>query len=600
MPFTHKTNGHIQIAAQMSGISNSSLGLRPLLHLVIACSASLGCITWANAQTTGIAKAWGSNVYTESTVPSSAATGVTAVAGGYYNTIALKRAGVIAWGNNANGQSTIPTAAATNVIAIASGLQHTIALKSDGSVLAWGFNDYGQCTLPSTVASGVTAIAGGGNHTVALKSGNVIACGYNDYGQCLGTDAAKNPITSIPAGESVKIAGQTLSSVTAIASGDNHTVALKNSAVIAWGANNSGQCDVPSAATSGVSAIACGGTHTVALKNGKVIVWGANQYGQCDAPSTTTSGVSAIAAGAYHTLALKNGGVVAWGYNFEGQCTVPSSSTTGVYAIACGSYHSMALYPITDCNNNDQDDKADIQNGLPDLNFDNIPDTCQGAVLFNVTTPSLGAPNGNVTTSYTFTELVMPDNFADVTMTIAAKGDLDAANEYITVSLNGVVLQRVFETGGANCATGLGVSNATVTIPFATFANAVALGQLTVSLLPSVAVSGPQCSTGYTSLHLKYVGIGPTGDCNENGLLDTRDLGVNPALDSNGNMHLDLCEMAKGDLDLSGSVDSGDTSLLLLNFDEWNPAFGDFDGNNVIDTGDVSYVLLNFGPVMWP
>jgi hypothetical protein len=40
--------------------------------------------------------------------------------------------------------------------------------------------------------------------------------------------------------------------------------------------------------------------------------------------------------------------------------------------------------------------------------------------------------------------------------------------------------------------------------------------------------------------------------------------------------------------------------LLLLNFDEWNPAFGDFDGNNVIDTGDVSYVLLNFGPVMWP
>jgi hypothetical protein len=271
-----------------------------------------------------------------------------------------------------------------------------------------------------------------------------------------------------------------------------------------------------------------------------------------------------------------------------------------VYAIACGSYHSIALYPITDCNNNDQDDKADIQNGYPDLNFDNIPDTCQGADLFNVTTPSLGAPNGNVTTSYTFTELVMPDNFADVPMGITAKGDLDAANEYITVSLNGVVLQRVFETGGVNCATGLGVSNATVTIPFATFANAVALGQLTVSLLPSVAVSGPQCSTGYTSLHLKYVGIGPTGDCNENGLLDTRDLGVNPALDSNGNMHLDSCEMAKGDLDLSGFVDSGDTSLLLLNFDEWNPAFGDFDGNNLIDTGDVSYVLLNFGPVMWP
>ena len=182
MPFTHKTNDPEHIAAITRG-SNGSLGLRPLLHLAVACIASFGCITWANAQTTGIAKAWGSNVYSESTVPSSAATGVTAIAGGYYNTIALKRAGVIAWGNNANGQSTIPTAAATNVIAIACGLQHNIALKIDGSMLAWGLNDNGQCTLPSTVASGVTAIAGGGNHTVALKSGNVIACGYNDYGQ---------------------------------------------------------------------------------------------------------------------------------------------------------------------------------------------------------------------------------------------------------------------------------------------------------------------------------------------------------------------------------------------------------------------------------
>ena len=253
MTRTHKNNSHPRIAARTR--ATVTLGARALLQCAVAYIASLSCITAANAQT-GIAKAWGSNVYTESTVPSSAASGVTAIAGGYFNTIALKRAGVIAWGNNANGQSTIPTAAATNVIAIACGLQHNIALKIDGSMLAWGFNDYGQCTLPSTVASGVTAIAGGGNHTAALKSGNVIAWGYNDFGQCLGTDAARNPITSIPAGESVKIAGQILSSVTAIASGDNHTVALKNGAAIAWGENNSGQCDVPSAATSGVSAIA--------------------------------------------------------------------------------------------------------------------------------------------------------------------------------------------------------------------------------------------------------------------------------------------------------------------------------------------------------
>ena len=128
MTFTHKTNSHKKILSTTRTGFDGLIGLRPLLHLAVACIASLGCITWANAQTTGIAKAWGSNVYSESTVPSSAATGVTAIAGGYYNTIALKRAGVIAWGYNANGQCTIPTAAATDVIAIASGWQHTIAL----------------------------------------------------------------------------------------------------------------------------------------------------------------------------------------------------------------------------------------------------------------------------------------------------------------------------------------------------------------------------------------------------------------------------------------------------------------------------------------
>ena len=59
-------------------------------------------------------------------------------------------------------------------------------------------------------------------------------------------------------------------------------------------------------------------------------------------------------------------------------------------------------------------------------------------------------------------------------------------------------------------------------------------------------------------------------------------------------------EKAKGDLDLSGIVDSADFSILLLYYGEINPLFGDFDGSGMIDAGDAAVMLLYFGPVTWP
>ena len=53
--------------------------------------------------------------------------------------------------------------------------------------------------------------------------------------------------------------------MTAIAAGDNHTVALKQDGSVAcWGNNDFGQCNVP-AGLGTVTAIAAGGYHTVAL-----------------------------------------------------------------------------------------------------------------------------------------------------------------------------------------------------------------------------------------------------------------------------------------------------------------------------------------------
>lgn len=58
--------------------------------------------------------------------------------------VAAPQAGaVVAWGYNAAGQATVPPAAQSGVIAIAGGVYHSLALKSDGSVIAWAFG-YGD------------------------------------------------------------------------------------------------------------------------------------------------------------------------------------------------------------------------------------------------------------------------------------------------------------------------------------------------------------------------------------------------------------------------------------------------------------------------
>ena len=93
------------------------------------------------------------------------------------------------------------------------------AADADGNVACWGNNGNGQCNPPAGLAS-VTQIAGGGNHTIALKSDGTVACwGSNSQGQC-----------NTPAG---------LASVTQIAGGHRHTIALKSDGTVAcWGWND--------------------------------------------------------------------------------------------------------------------------------------------------------------------------------------------------------------------------------------------------------------------------------------------------------------------------------------------------------------------------
>src|SRR5438105_2496912 len=84
-------------------------------------------------------------------------TGVVAIAGGYFHSLALRSDGTVwAWGRNYEGQlgigsfsknsppygSAIPVQVSglTGVVAIAGGYFHSLALRSDGTVWAWGQN----------------------------------------------------------------------------------------------------------------------------------------------------------------------------------------------------------------------------------------------------------------------------------------------------------------------------------------------------------------------------------------------------------------------------------------------------------------------------
>jgi alpha-tubulin suppressor-like RCC1 family protein len=293
--------------------------------------------------------------------------GVTAIAAGAEHNVALEPDGSVwDWGSGGDGQlgnaslSDSPTpvqvlgtggvGTLSGVTALAAGLYDSVALKSDGSVWDWGDDFHGELgdgssglgALSSTpvqvlgpggvgTLSGVTAIAAGREHNVALRfDGSVWAWGDNSGGQ-LGDGSTSDRSTPVqvlgPGGVG------TLSGVTAIAAGQAHSLALRSDgSVWAWGGQYLGDGSVSGSVTpvqvvgqggigtlSGVTAIAAGTGHSLALEaDGSVWAWGVNGSGQLGDGSTfdraTPVSVTGLGAGtvgalgggaqAFHSLAI--------------------------------------------------------------------------------------------------------------------------------------------------------------------------------------------------------------------------------------------------------------------------------------------------------
>lgn len=232
---------------------------------------------------------------------------------------------------------------ATTTPRVAAGAAHVIALKSNGSVWSWGNNMMGQLGVGST------------------------------------TDELSPRAVSATFG--------TLSSATAVAAGETHSMALKsNTTMVAWGNYTSGQLgnstitaiqatpvsvvDSSETAISNATAISAGSDHSVAIVGGTVYTWGDNFYGQLGSSTnvgthtansiptavaiTGSPTITAVAAGSDFTLALdSSGNVWAWGHNNYGQLgnssttnsstPVQVTSLSNVTAIAAGWGHALAV-----------------------------------------------------------------------------------------------------------------------------------------------------------------------------------------------------------------------------------------------------------------
>lgn len=212
------------------------------------------------------------------------------------------------------------------------------AVLSNGSIVTWGRYNFSAPGLfptlgpPPPLPSGITysKVARGSDHGVALRSDNAIVCWGNNFsGQC---NVPPIPTGLVPI--LVRCGPQTSYAV------------LSNGVLLAWGDNYYGQTNIPSLPPGvGWVDIRLWADHMVALRtDGMIMAWGDNTFGQCNVPALPPGTTYAhIAAGMQFSCAARSDGVlVAWGRNDSGQCNVPSlPAGTSVAELSSGEVHTV-------------------------------------------------------------------------------------------------------------------------------------------------------------------------------------------------------------------------------------------------------------------
>jgi trimeric autotransporter adhesin len=221
--------------------------------------------------------------------------------------------------------------ALTNATGIAAGMNHSLAVLSDGTVVGWGLNSSGQSTgsvsfnpdratgvvkVDGQVLSNVVAVAAGWGQSQAVKSdGSPAAWGTGFDGARIGVPTWLGDVVSVAGWSS--LAAKSDGKIVNIL--DGHTLN---------GISNIVAVSAPKSPRK---------SHLIVLQRDGVVL----QVRLTSPPSTSfvVSNATAIAAGGLNNLALKRDGTVfAWG----GDSRVPPG-LSNVVAISAGQSHSLAL-----------------------------------------------------------------------------------------------------------------------------------------------------------------------------------------------------------------------------------------------------------------
>jgi len=175
------------------------------------------------------------------------------------------------------------------------GAATSTSAAQDGVLYASGWNNYGQLG-DGTITSRATSVAAGGYHNLAVRDGVLYAWGNNGNGQlstAVGTD------NTMP----MAVQGLGTGLVTAVAAGENHSLAIQGGVLYAWGSNGYGQVGNDAKGTDSATpvailwddmpeivAIAAGSNSSYALgKDGSLWAWGKNDLGQLGLGDTAES-----------------------------------------------------------------------------------------------------------------------------------------------------------------------------------------------------------------------------------------------------------------------------------------------------------------------
>lgn len=203
----------------------------------------------------------------------------------------------------------------------------------------------------------------------------------------------------------------------------------------------------------------------------------------------------------------------------------------------------------TDCNATGRPDTCDIADLTSlDCNANQVPDECDLALggIFTAHSDRLRPFGSGYPQSFTI--LSAFPAWGTVTLTATAASDLNAADEYISVSLNGVAVGRLFESGGLQCTAAVGA----LTIDPEVFNDAVANGNAVFQFTAPSTVNKEECAESWIEVEVSY---DASVDCDANSAIDHCDIDAFPGEDLNHNGILDNCEP---DCNLNGNPDDYD------------------------------------------